>query len=61
MPEAERNSGVYLTADEAHDVADMIESYIFQMIRDDDEIDSMEWLCDICELYKRLSNYTAKE
>lgn len=43
-----------LTKIQAKDLADFIEWDIFYQIRADEEIDSMEWLCGICDLYRKL-------
>ena len=33
-------------------LADLIELYIFQYIRDDEDIDNMEWLVSVVDAYK---------
>lgn len=55
MPE-EKN--IYITPDEAKELVDILDCYLFQMIRDDDEIDNMDWLCKMCRLYEKLSGKT---
>ena len=43
-----------LTKGEAYAAADIIDTYIFQMIRDDLDIDNMCWLRNILGAYDKL-------
>ena len=43
-----------LTKIQAKDLADFIEWDIFYQIRVDEEINSVEWLCGIFDLYRKL-------
>lgn len=43
-----------LTKGEAYAVADIIDTYIFQMIRDDLDIDNISWLRNILNAYDKL-------
>lgn len=38
--------------DTCRNLADLIELYIFQYIRDDEDIDNMEWLISVVDAYK---------
>lgn len=42
-----------LTEDEAYAVAEFIDSNLFDMIRNDEEIDSMQWLRNILHVYEK--------
>ena len=44
---------VSLTKDEAIGIADFLETSLIQAIREDEDIDSMEWLCNMCAIYKK--------
>ena len=43
-----------LTEDEAYAVAELIECNLYDTIRNDDSIDSMEWLRNILHAYEKL-------
>ena len=43
-----------LTKSQCTNIADFIEMNIFQYIRDDTEIDNMDWLIDMVDAYKKL-------
>ena len=44
---------ITITPSEAESLAEFIEFNVFDAIRNDTEIDSMVWLCNICEIYKK--------
>ena len=44
---------IKITESEAESLADLIESSIFDIIRDDTEIDNIEWLSDIMSAYRK--------
>ena len=44
---------IELTADEAEAISDLIEMNVFQIIRDDDEIDNINWLLIVMSIYKK--------
>lgn len=44
---------IEITKDEAESLADLIEMNIFDIIRNDIEIDSIEWLCNIASVYRK--------
>lgn len=46
---------IELTEVQAKDLADFISWDLFYQIREDTEIDSIEWLCSMCDLYKALN------
>ena len=48
---------IYLTKSQCENLADFIEFYIFQIIRDDTEIDNMAWLMDMVDAYKKLREH----
>lgn len=43
-----------ITEKEAYAVAEIIDTYIFQIIRDDDSIDNISWLRNIICAYDKL-------
>ena len=43
-----------LTKSQCENLADFIQDNIFQAIRDDAEIDNMDWLIDMVDAYKKL-------
>lgn len=47
-----------LTKSQCTNLADFIEMNIFQNIRDDIEIDNMDWLIDMVDAYKKLRDET---
>lgn len=44
---------IEITKDEAESLMDFIEMNVFDVIRDNDEIDSIEWLCNIASVYNK--------
>lgn len=44
---------IEITKSEAESLMDFIETSIFDSIRDDVNIDSIEWLCNIMSVYKK--------
>lgn len=40
-----------ITKEHARSMIDLFEINLIQLIRDDDSIDSMEWLSNICHVY----------
>ena len=45
---------IELTESQFKNVADFIEMYIFGAIREDTDIDNIEWLLDMCKAYEVL-------
>ena len=43
-----------LTKDEKENLADFIELYLFDAIREDESIDNILWLCNMCSAYVKL-------
>ena len=43
-----------LTIDECESLANLIEASLFDVIRNDTEIDSFVWLCNICSAYRKM-------
>ena len=43
-----------LTKDEAYAVANFIDTWLFQAIRDDADIDSMTWLRNLIHAYEKM-------
>lgn len=44
---------IEITKDEAESLADLIEMNIFDIIRNDADVDSIEWLENIMAVYKK--------
>lgn len=44
---------IVLSKDEAESLADFIDLNLIDVIRNDTDIDSIEWLCNICSIYKK--------
>lgn len=44
---------IEITKDEAESLVDLIEMNIFDIIRSDLDIDSIEWLCSIASVYRK--------
>lgn len=44
---------IEITKSEAYSLRDFIENYLFDAIRNDVEIDNMEWLNNIMSVYKK--------
>ena len=47
-----------LTKDEAYALAEIISMNLFDIIRNDVDIDSMEWLLNITRAYEKLCKYS---
>ena len=47
-----------LTKDEAFAVANLIDFALFERIRNDTDIDSMEWLINVVHAYEKLCTYS---
>lgn len=47
-----------LTYDEAYALEEFIEINIFNNIRNDEDIDNMNWLLSMCEIYKKCKEIT---
>lgn len=52
---------VDLTRSQCENIADFIELNIFDFIRNDIEIDNMDWLCDMADAWKKLKEIEGKE
>lgn len=60
---AEREGGVMtveLTDSQVKNVADFIEFNLLEAIRQDCDIDNINWVADMCEAYKKLREAEAK-
>lgn len=44
---------IEITKGEAESLMDFIETNIFDNIRADEDVDSIEWLCNIMSVYKK--------
>lgn len=55
---AKKPEGCWLTKTEAIVLADMIETGTFDAIRNDPEINSIDWLIGICHAYEKLRSAT---
>lgn len=44
---------IEITKDEAETLADLIEMNIFDIIRNDPDVDRIEWLCNIASVYRK--------
>lgn len=44
---------VEITKSEAETLANLIDLHLFSIIRDDPEIDSMVWLCNMVSIYEK--------
>jgi len=42
------------TIDELESLIDLIECNIFPIIRNDEDIDNINWLCYICSAYRKM-------
>ena len=47
-----------LTKDEACAVADLIDCALYERIRNDTDIDSMEWLINVVHAYEKLCRFS---
>lgn len=45
---------VELTDSQVNNLADFIEFNLLEVIRQDDDIDNINWVADMCEAYKKL-------
>lgn len=45
---------VELTDSQVNNLADFMEFNLFEVIRQDDDIDNINWVADMCEAYKKL-------
>ena len=50
-----------LTRSQCKNIAELIELNIFDYIRNDTEIDNMEWLCDMADAWKKMKEAEGKE
>ena len=48
---------VEITKSEAESLANLIDLHLFSIIRDDPEIDSMVWLCNMVSIYEKCKAY----
>ena len=47
-----------LTKNEAYSVAELIDLYLMQFIRDDTDTENMRWLCNMTRAYEKLCEYS---
>ena len=47
-----------LTKDEAYSLADFLDVNLIQTMRNDPDVDSMQWLCNIVHAYEKLAKYS---
>lgn len=52
---------VELSKDQCKNLADFIEFNLFQMIRNDDDIDNILWVTDMCDAYRILREAEERE
>lgn len=52
---------VEITKSEAASLANLIDLHLFSIIRDDPEIDSMVWLCNMVSIYEKCKAYAEGE
>ena len=52
---------VDLTESQAENLAEFIELEFIHSIRNDRELDNIEYICDICDVYRKLRGVNAKE
>lgn len=52
---------VEITNSEAESLADFLDLHLIQVIRDDIDIDSMEWLCNLCRIYEKCNGVKEDE
>lgn len=52
---------VEITNSEAESLAEFLDLYLIQVIRDDIDIDSMEWLCNLCRIYEKCNGVKVDE
>ena len=55
------DTDLLLTKNEAYGIAEMIDCDLLQTIRDDPEIDSMQWLKNMVHAYEKLCEYSGYE
>ena len=58
---AEKTFNIELTESQCINLAEFIELNIFGFIRNDEEIDNINWLTDMIYVYKKLNEYTKGE
>ena len=46
-------TGITITMDEAESLIDWMECNLIDDIRNDTDVDSMEWLCNMVSIYKK--------
>lgn len=47
---------ITLTKTQAENLLEFIDIYFINSIRDDEEVDNMDYLCDMCDVYKKLKD-----
>lgn len=52
---------VVIANSEAESLADFIALNLIQVIRDDEDVDSMEWLCNLCRIYEKCNGVKEDE
>ena len=52
---------IELTKDQCESMVDYIECNLFEIIRNDTDIDCMNWLCNICDAYKEFKRVIENE
>lgn len=60
MPRIEelREMNVDITKDEAYSIAEFIDNNLISYIKEDPDLDSMEWLINVVTAYQRLCLYS---
>ena len=48
------NIKLTLTPDQAENLADFIDIHFLSEIRENEDIDNLEYVCDMCEIYRKL-------
>lgn len=46
---------ITLTKSQCKNLSEFIEFYLMSAIREDEDIDNINWVCDMCESYKTLA------
>jgi hypothetical protein len=52
---------LHLTESQAESLQIFIEGHIFRDIREDEEIDNMDWQADMCEIWRELEKWNTKK
>ena len=52
---------VFITKDECQSLINLIDCSLFDIIREDEDIDSLEWLANIMRIYDRAKSLVDKE